>query len=192
MKTLDRVNRTIVSLIGLLLLTVGVYGLLRGAGAFGDDQADDPLLTSGIRDFVSDAEPWFWAIAAGVSLLIALLAARWLKEQLTPSPSLSVLPVATGPAPGTSKLATSAVSAAVARDVETDPDVSSARVRVVPSGDVIGLDVRAVVTDHGDVHAVRHRIETVVLDRARTALGRDDLTATIRLRLGDPGARTVF
>jgi hypothetical protein len=80
----------------------------------------------------------------------------------------------------------------VTRDIEVDPDVNSARVRVVPVGDAMGLDVRAVVADHGDVHAVRRRIETVVLERARAALGRPDLTATLRLRLGDPGARTVF
>lgn len=192
MRALDRVNRAVVSLLGILLLALGVYGLVRGAGALGDRQAEDPLLTRGLRDLVADTEPWFWAVVAGLALLVALAAARWLQEQLTPSPSLSSLAVATGAGPGTSTLDTSAVSTAVTRDVETDPDVSSARVRVVPSGDVIGLDVRASVADHGDVHAVRRRIETEVLERARTALGRPDLAATIRIRLGDPGARTVF
>ncbi len=192
MTQLDRVNRTVVTIIGALLLAAGAYGLLRGAGAFGDQRAADPLRTPGIAEFMADNQRWVWAVVAGVSLLIALLAASWLRAQLTPSPSLGHLPVATGEGPGTTTLDTSAVNAAVARDVEADPDVNSARVRVVPVGDAMGLDVRAVVADHGDVHAVRRRIETVVLERARAALGRPDLTATLRLRLGDPGARTVF
>ena len=192
MTQLDRVNRTVVTIIGALLLAVGAYGLLRGAGAFGDRRAADPLRTPGIAEFMADNDRWFWAVVAGVALLVALLAAAWLRAQLTPSPSLGHLPVATGDGPGRTTLDTSAVNAAVTRDVEADPDVNSARVRVVPVGDAMGLDVRAVVADHGDVHAVRRRIETVVLERARAALGRPDLTATLRLRLGDPGARTVF
>ena len=192
MTKLDRVNRTIVTIIGAILLAAGTYGLLRGAGAFGDRRAGDPLRTPGIADFMADNERWVWAVVAGVALLIALLAAAWLRAQLRPSPSLSHLPVATGEGPGRTTLETSAVNAAVARDIEADPDVNSARVRVVPVGDAMGLDVRAVVADHGDVHAVRRRVETVVLERARAALGRPDLTATLRLRVGDPGARTVF
>lgn len=192
MKNLDRVNRTVISVLGLLLLAAGAYGLLRSFGAFGTSMAKDPLLTTSVSDFFADTDPWIWAIVFGIALLVALLAARWLKEQLTPSPSLSSLNVSTGGGPGTSKLDTSAVNAAVERDIESDPDVSNARVRVVPSGSAIGLDVRAAIANHGDVHAVRRRIETVVLERARTALGRPDLSATIRLSLGDPGSRTVF
>jgi len=187
---LDRLNRTVVTIIGTILLAAGAYGLLRGVGAFGEDRADEALRTQGIADVVDGR--WFWAVVAAVSLVVAFAAASWLKAQLTPSPSLGHLAVATGDGPGKTTLDTSAVNAAVTRDVEADPDVNSARVRVVPTGDAMGLDVRAVVADHGDVHAVRRRIETVVLDRARTALGRPDLTATLRLRLGDPGARTVF
>lgn len=192
MKALDRVNRTVVSIIGLVLLAIGGYGLLRGAGLFGDDRAEDPLLLRSVQDFVADTEPWFWAAVAVISLLIALAAARWFAEQVTPSPSLSTLNVASREGSGRSTLETSAVGAAVARDIEADPDVADARVRVVPKGSNIGLDVRASVVDTGDVHAVRQRIETVVLERARTALGRPDLTADVRLRLGDPGARSVF
>lgn len=192
MTQLDRVNRTVVTVIGGLLLAVGAYGLLRGAGAFGDDSAADGLRTPGITDFVADNGGWLWAAVAVTALFVAIAAASWLKAQLTPSPSLAHLAVASGGGAGTTTLDAAAVNAAVARDVEADPDVNSARVRVVPAGDAMGLDVRAVVADHGDVHAVRRRIEAVVLDRARTALGRPDLTATLRLRLGDPGARTVF
>lgn len=192
MTQLDRLNRTVVSVLGAILLAIGAYGLLRGAGAFGDGSAGDPLRTEGMADFVADNERWLWAAVAAVALLIALAALGWLRSQLTPSPSLGHLPVATGESAGKTTLDTSAVSAAVTRDIEADPDVNSARVRVVPVGGAMGLDVRAVVADHGDVHAVRKRIETVVLERARAALGRPDLTATLRLRLGDPGARTVF
>jgi hypothetical protein len=192
MTRLDRFNRAIVSLIGLLLLAAGAYGLLRGAGAFGEARAEDPLRTPGIAEFLEDNDEWLWAAVAVLALLIALGAAAWLRAQLTPSPALSELAVATGDGPGRTRLQTSAVNEAVTRDIEADPEVNDARVRVVPAGNAIGLDVRAGVADHGDVHAVRRRIEGEVLERARAALGRPDLSATVRLRLGDPASRTVF
>lgn len=192
MTRLDRFNRWIVSLIGLLLLAAGAYGLLRGLRAFGDAQAEDSLRTPWIADFLADNDEWLWAAVAIIALLVAVGAALWLRAQLSPSPALSELAVAPGGGPGTTRLDTAAVNEAVARDIEGDPDVNNARVRIVPTGNAIGLDVRATVADHGDVHAVRRRIEQEVMGRARAALGRPDLGATVRLKLGDPGARTVF
>jgi hypothetical protein len=98
MTQLDRVNRAVVSLLGLLLLAVGAYGLLRGAGAFGDGRAGDPLRTQDVADFVADNDQWLWAVLAAVALLIAVAALFWLRAQLRPSPSLGQLPVVTGEA----------------------------------------------------------------------------------------------
>jgi hypothetical protein len=188
---LDRLNRIVVSLLGLLLLAAGAYGLLRGAGAFGDRRADEPLLGSDLRSFVADNDQWFWAAVAAVAILVAFAAASWLRAQLLPTPSLSELRIPTGQGPGRTVLQADAVSGAVRRDVEADPDVSGARVRLVPASHGIGLDVRATVVDGGDVHAVRARIEEEVLARARAALDREDVTATVRLRIGEPRARTL-
>jgi hypothetical protein len=191
MTNLDRLNRIVVSILGLVLTAAGAYGLLRGAGAFGDRRADQPLLGSDIRDFVADNEQWLWAAVAAAAILVAFAAASWLRAQLLPTPSLSELRIPAGDGPGRTVLEADALADAVRRDVEQDPEVSEARVRVVPGPTGVELDVRAAVVDGGDPHAVRRRIEVEVIDRACAALDRPDLTATVRLRLGDPRVRSV-
>jgi hypothetical protein len=191
MTHLDRLNRIVISFLGLLLVAAGAYGLARGWGAFGDRRADQALLDPDVRDLVADNDRWFWAAVAAIAILIALAAASWLRAQLRASPSLSQLRIPVEGGAGRTVLDAGAVSGAVRRDIEEDPDVGSARVRVVPGPDGVALDVRASVADGAEVHAVRERIEVEVLDRARAALDRPELTATVRLRLGDPGVRSV-
>ena len=189
MNRLDRLNRTIVTVVALLLIGAGAYGLLRGFGAFGDTQEAEPILTPEIRDFFADNE-WIWGVILVVALLVAYVGWRWLKLQLLPSPSLSSLVITEGEG-GRTDLTTSAVAEAVARDLEADPDISSARVRMTGDQHAAGLDVRAGVSSAADPAAVRRRIEGPILERARSALRRDDLGAAVRLRLGTTAARRV-
>lgn len=189
MNRLDRLNRTIVTVVALLLLAAGAYGLLRGFGAFGDQQEADPLLDTGVRDFFADNE-WTWGVIMAIALVVAYIAWRWLKLQLLPSPSLSSLPVAQNE-DGRTTLAASAVADAVTVDLENDPDITSARVRMTGNQRAPDLDVRAGVASGADPAAVRRRIEGPILGRARAALQRDDLGAVIRLRLGSSAPRRV-
>lgn len=189
MNRLDRLNRTIVTVVALLLVAAGAYGLLRGFGAFGEDQEADPLLTTDVREFFADNE-WIWGVVLALALVVAYIAWRWLKLQLLPSPSLSSLAVTDGEE-GRTDLAASAVAEAVTRDLEADPDITSARVRMTGNQREAGLDVRAGVASGADPAAVRRRIEGPILERARSALQRDDLGAVLRLRLGGTAVRRV-
>ena len=47
----DRLNRTLLTLLGLLLVAAGAYGVARGYGAFGDTRATEPVLTKRIGDW---------------------------------------------------------------------------------------------------------------------------------------------
>jgi hypothetical protein len=190
MTRLDALNRTVLTIVAVLLAAAGVYGLLRGEGAFGDRAADEPLIWDDLRTFVDDNAGWFWLAAAVLALVIAWLAWRWLRVQLLPTPSLDRLPVG-GREQGTTQLSASAVSDAVRRELEASPDVSSARVRLVGDPDDLGLDIRATVAAGADQERVRRRIEDEVLPRAAEALEDPDLGATIRLRLGEAARRAV-
>src|SRR3954453_19006259 len=80
-RNLDRVNRTVLVVLGLLLLAAGGYALLRSYGAFGSDQANAPLLLDHVRDWVHRNEDWFWPVAGVVAALVAFAALRWLWAQ---------------------------------------------------------------------------------------------------------------
>jgi hypothetical protein len=190
MNRLDALNRTVLTVVALLLGAAGTYGLLRGSDVFGERAADEPLLWDDLRRFVNDNAGWFWLVVAVAALLIAWLAWRWLRVQLLPTPSLDRLPIGDRHE-GSTTLSAPAVSDAVGRDLESHPDVSSARVRLVGTPDRLVLDIRATVVDGGDHDAVRSLVEDEVLPRACQALEQQDLAAMLRLRLGDASQRLV-
>jgi hypothetical protein len=190
MTRLDALNRTVLTIVALLLAAAGLYGLLRGEGAFGERASDEPLLWEDLRRFVNDNAGWFWLVVAVVALLVAWLAWRWLRVQLLPTPSLDRLPLG-GRDDGTTNLSAAAVSDAVQRELEASPDVASARVRLVGDPDDLVLDIRATVAAGAHQERVRQRIEDEVLPRAAGALEASNLGATVRLRLGEAAQRAV-
>ncbi|MFN2505132.1 MAG: alkaline shock response membrane anchor protein AmaP [Acidimicrobiales bacterium] len=185
----DRLNATLLTLLALLLLGVGAYGLARGYGAFGDAPATDPVLGDDVRDLVSRNADWFWPVAAVVSLLVAWLGLRWLLFQIS-SPSASRLPVRSD-GPGHTELSTSGATAALARDIEEYAGVRAARARMTsdhPSPEVaITIDVH----DDADVPAVRRRLEEHALARFRSALEVQELRTRVHVRLAERPGRTV-
>lgn len=192
MNELDRLNRAVVTVLAVVLIAAGAYGVLRSFNwqdVLGEGAADDPFLLDSVRDFFSRND-WVWWLVALAALAIAYVGWRWLKLQLLPSPSVTTLRLPSGDHSRTD-LPASAVAAAVARDLEGDPDITSARVRVVGTGQTPELDVRVGVSDRAAAPVVRSRIEATVLPRARAALERDDVRATVRIRLGDPTERAL-
>jgi hypothetical protein len=188
---LDRANRLVGTIVALVLIAVGALGLLRSYGIiFDDDAMDDPVLLRQVRDFVADNDAWFWWAAFVLALVLAYVGWRWLRVQLLPSPSLNQLTVAQTEA-GRTTLPTSALADAVTRQLEDDPELTAARVRVVGSERSPALDVRASVADGADLEGVRRRVEGEAVGSTRGALERQDLTARVRYRLGDPTARVV-
>jgi hypothetical protein len=188
---LDRVNRLVGTVVALVLVTVGGLGLLRSYGIVFDDEAmDDPVLLAQVRDWIADNDAWFWWAAFVVAIVLAVLGWRWLRVQLLPTPSLNDLTMARTEA-GRTTLPTRALTDAVTRELEDDPEVTGARVRVVGSERSPALDVRASVADGADLEGVRHRVESDAVARTRAALERPDLTASVRYRLGDPTARVL-
>jgi hypothetical protein len=190
MNRLDALTRWVLTVVAMVLGAAGVYGLLRGADAFGERAADEPLLWDDLRRFVNDNAGWFWLVVAVAALIIAWLAWRWLRVQLLPTPSLERLPVGDRQE-GTTTLSAAAVSDAVRREVEASPDLSSARVRLVGDPDHLVLDIRATVAAGADQGQALRFIEDDVLPLAVEALEKPDLGATVRLRLGDASQRAV-
>lgn len=185
----DRLNSTVLSLLGLALLGVGAYGLARGYGAFGERRADDPILSQDVRDFVTRNGDWFWPVAAVVSLLLAWLALRWLLAQVS-TPTVSRLPVRADGL-GRTELFGSGATSALAQDIEEYAGVRSAHARLVGDDPVTEVEVTVDVHDDADVPGVRRRIEEEALARFSNALELAKLRSTVHVRLADRAGRTV-
>ena len=185
----DRLNSTVLSLLALLLIGLGAYGLARGYGAFGDNRADDPVLSDEVRDFVSRNADWFWPVAAVVSLLVAWLGLRWLVAQIH-SPTVSRLPVRAD-GPGRTELMASGATNALAEDIETYPGVRSARARIIDDHPSPEVDNTVDVHDDADAVDVRGRIEEHAIPRFKAALELQELRTRVHLRLAERAGRSV-
>lgn len=184
--TPDALNRTIFTFLGIVLIVAGGYGLARGYGVFGSTQAQEPLLTGGITGFFTRIDDWFWPVVALVALILAYLAYRWLKAQLTPNPSVSELDLTRDPAEGRTTLRASGLTSALSDDLEQDPAVRSASVRMVEDGSRPEVDVDLDVAEDAGLGDVRRRIETGALARFASALESDSVKGHLRIGLVPP------
>ena len=185
----DRLNTAVLTLLAVLLLAAGAYGLARGYGAFGDGRAADPVLGDDLRDFVTRNGDWFWPVAAAVSLLVAWMGLRWLLAQIT-TPTVNRLPVRSD-GPGDTELLASGATAALARDIEEYPGVRGARARLVSDHPSPEVEVTVDVHDDADLPGVRRQIEEHALARFRGALELQELRSRVHLRLAEPAGRRV-
>lgn len=185
----DRLNAAVLTVLALVLLGAGAYGLARGYGALGDDQAADPVLTEDVRDFVADNSDWFWPLAAALALLVAWLGLRWLLAQLGTN-AVGHLPVRAD-GPGHTELLGSGATAALARDIEDYPGVRRASARLVGDHPVPEVSVNVDVHDDADIAAVRRQIEEHALVRFRSALELTTLRSQVHIRLAERAGRSV-
>ena len=64
MTRLDLLNRTVLTIVAVVLGAAGVYGLLRAEGAFGDVESEEALLWEDLRSFVNDNSGWFRVVVS--------------------------------------------------------------------------------------------------------------------------------
>jgi hypothetical protein len=187
----DRLSRVVLTVLGLVLLGVGVYGLLRGYEVFGANQADEPLLTEGILDFMADNREWFWPVATLLALAVAYLAFRWFLSLLRTTASVDEIDLTRDPDAGTVSLDGTGAANAVADDVEGYRGVESATARLVSDGARPEVYLRVEVADNADIERIRRRIEEHALTRLARALEVDAVMAHLRVDLAEPTGRVL-
>jgi hypothetical protein len=194
----DRLDRLVLTGLGVLLAAAGAYGLLRGGGGLGDGAADDPLLLPSVRDFVADNQLLFWAAAAIVALVVAWLGYRWLRAQFPASKTVRHLEFEAGPpapaAPasqGEIRLSSAAAAQALQDDLEAHDDVGSAKARLLRGRPRPDVELRVGVADDVDVAALARWIEDEALGRLAQALQVDELTARTEVRFTGPAGRSL-
>lgn len=188
MPAVDRVNRILLTMLGLLLLVGGVTGLAAGLGGLGDDIAERAVATNDTSDWL-DRNGWFWWALAGLALLVGVLAVWWLLAQLRVA---RVGRVALEPesSDGYTELSGGALSAAVAADVERLPGVRRATTSVTGGREAPHVGVTADLDETARLPEVRMLVERETVPRLRHALG-GETPVDVRLRLAPQSRRRV-
>ncbi|GAA2562201.1 alkaline shock response membrane anchor protein AmaP [Pseudonocardia hydrocarbonoxydans] len=174
-------DRSLLVLLGLVLLAAGVLVALLAYGVFGTARAGRPLLDPVVVDLLR-AQPLvarLVAIAAGLLLLVLGLtrAARSLRPERKPD-----LVIDRGPTTAITVSSSAAADALAAQAAEL-PGVGRARARMVGTEDAPALRVWVWLADDADVRDVLEKLHGQVLTSARTSLGLVALPVAVRLEL---------
>lgn len=177
----DTVNRTVLVLLGLLLVAPGALGLVAAAGGRGPDLGSAPVLPDALREVAADTW-WFWPAVGAACLVVAALALRWLLAQLR-TDHVGEMDLTDDPREGVTVLDGAAVATALTAEVAELPGVSGASARLRDRRGAL-VDLRVDLDARADVALVRERIESEVVPHLRQALDQPDLPVTVELRPG--------
>ncbi len=177
----DRTNRVALIVFGLLVLIIGAGGLIASLGVVSTEFSHRTLFDNRASTYVGHNGSWIWPAAAGVCLVIGLLALRWIVALLVSTDRAGDIPIPVASHEGTTILPPTALTGALTREVGAYHGVEAARSRII--GDPGDPDIVLTVTasQSADLHALHQRIENEAIAHARQALGKDDLS--IRLHL---------
>jgi hypothetical protein len=184
-----RANRTVLALIGLVLLVAGAAGIAAGAGLFGDTFRTRKVIDQDYREWVIRHD-WFWLAVAAGSILIAVLALRWLFAQTSTS-RVSQLDIESDRSAGRTVLSGGAVTGALTQEIESYRGVSSASAHLLGSRGAPTLLVHAGLDGRRDPGDVRTRIQSEAIAHARQALEKPDLPVRLEIRLASSSPRDL-
>lgn len=180
MGTTARLDRFVLLLVGALLTAAGVLALLTGFGVFGNALRQRPVFDNVVGRFFSANGQWLWPAIALLMLLLAYLAYRWLRGQLRPT-SVRELELEPTSDDGRTSLAGVAVTDAIAGEIETYRGVVGVRSRLTGTDTEPELRLRVELEDRADLAALRTRIESQAIARARRALDAPQLPVRLDL-----------
>lgn len=186
---IDQANRTLLIMLGLLLLLAGAAGLALSFEAFGAGAADSPVIPDRLSQFIAD-NPWYWWAVAAVAIVVALLTLRWLIAQLHTT-RLSHLDVEPDRTNGETVLRGGAIADGVEHEVQGFLGVQDASLRLqgTPASHRYHLTVD--LDDRADVDAVRTRLATQTVPNMRRALDFEEPAIDILLVLADRNRRRL-
>lgn len=186
----DRTNRVLLILLAILLVAAGAAAGAASIGVYGAATEHNPLMANPAGHYIGTNGEWLWPVAAAAAAVLALLALRWLLALLFSTDRLGDLqfsPSATG---GPTTLAAAALTEAVAEEIDSYPGVDSARARLIGDQATPELIVAVTLEETADLAALRQRIETGALARARAAVGNPSMPEQLHLTVTATGSAT--
>ena len=177
----DRTNRIALTLFGLILLLAGVFGLTASVGGFGNAYAHRALLANQTATYIGQHGTWVWPVVAGVFLLIALAALRWIVALLVSTDRAGDIPIPVRAHEGTTILQPAALTGALTREVGAYHGVDTASGRIIGDASAPEIVIAVTASQSADLHALHRRIETEALAHTRQALGKTDLPIHLHL-----------
>ena len=177
----DRTNRFALTLFGLLVLISGAASMTASTGVFSTPFSKRTLFANRVSTYVGQHGTWVWPVVAGVFLLIALAALRWIVALLVSTDRAGDIPIPVRAHEGTTIMQPTALTGALTREVGAYHGVDTARGRIIGDASAPEIVIAFTAGQSADLHALHRRIETEALAHTRQALGKTDLPIHLHL-----------
>ncbi|MFI6598004.1 hypothetical protein ACIBHX_17225 [Nonomuraea sp. NPDC050536] len=171
-----RGNRIGLTVVGVLLVVLGVLGVLLWLMA----PLRQPVLLSQLRD------PMAWWGVAVVAAIVALLGLRWLVVQGRRA-TTGMIRLESGPT-GVTNVSSNGITQAVAADVAASPAVLKASANLGESGEV---RLNLVADEQAPMGQVVAQLSDVAIPRMRSTLETEHLPAVAQVTLEHAQRRVV-
>ncbi|MEO6956545.1 MAG: alkaline shock response membrane anchor protein AmaP [Antricoccus sp.] len=181
----DRTNRTVLTLLAIILLAAGIAGALLSYGVFGSAAAKKKVFNNPISDYIGQNGNWFWIAAAVLGLILAFLGLRWLIALSFSTDRVNELTVVGNKEQSRTTLTSSAITRALTEEVEAYEGIHSATARMIGDQDAPELVLEAVLEDTANLASVRDRIENEDLAHVRQALNAPSMPIIVDLSVTD-------
>jgi len=185
----DRLNRTVLVLLGLILVGLGTAGRLRSAGVFGG-QRDDLLVSPSLRAEAGHRQTLLVSGASAAAVVVIFLGLWWLAAQLPKDRTVSDITL--GPTEHATRIEVSAtaITEALVADLLRVDGVTDASARVV-RGAPLAIDLDISLEEGVDLGAVGRDLADRPKRRLLEALDLPDVELRAKLKLARPPARRV-
>ena len=177
----DRTKRFALTLFGLLVLIAGAASMTASTGVFSTPFSTRTLFANRVSTYIGQHGTWVWPIVAGVFLLIALAALRWIVALLVSTDRAGDIPIPVRAHEGTTILQPAALTGALTQEVGAYHGVDTARGRIIGAASAPEIVIAVTASQSADLHALHRRIETEALAHTRQALGKTDLPIHLHL-----------
>ncbi|GAA5014036.1 alkaline shock response membrane anchor protein AmaP [Kitasatospora paranensis] len=190
------VNRTILAVVGILLLGGGLLAIAGGLDLYGRlgvtvpngwpfSRPEQAVLSPGARMHWSDMD-WWWPVVLAVPALLVAGCLWWLFAQLhRTGPSTVEVPVPDG-AGVALRLRGRALVDAVETETVALPDVERVTAKVAGGPHRVALRTAVRLAPGGGVGTVLRALDAGPFANARTSLGLAELPAEVRVKVAPP------
>lgn len=175
-----RLNRTLLAVVGIILLAGSAFALLTAFGVLRLLRRDQPLTPP-----ILSLPTWASYVAVVAAVLLGLLCLRWLIAQTQRQPKTGVWRLEDEPSGGATRLDAQSAVDPLVEEVESYPGVHRASARLSGTASRPMLHLVVGCEDTADITALRRRIDSEAVPRLRQALDLPVLPADLLLRLDD-------
>lgn len=157
----DRVNRVLLILIGILLIVIGVLALLQSGAVFGSARAESPVVSDPTAHWYGVNGTWFWPTAGAIMLVVAGLCVWWVSAQIRTQGSTRI--ELDRSHDGTVTASPTALAECVEADTTAQPGIARARAKLNSVGEETRLHLTVWVQPPYDIADAVARVNNTVL-----------------------------